>query len=53
MGLRGGGGGRFPGRGMGRMDHRPAEPIGPKDPRSLISYVDVDAPKVCGIFCAR
>lgn len=51
MGGRGGGaGGRFGGRGMGRMDnHRPSEPVGPRDPRSLISYVDVDAPKVCSL----
>lgn len=42
----GGGGGRFGGRGMGRMDNRSVEPIGPRDPRSLVSYIDVDAPKV-------
>ena len=42
----GGGGGRFGGRGMGRMENRPIEPIGPRDPRSLVSYIDVDAPKV-------
>lgn len=54
----GGGGGRFGGRGMGRMDNRSVEPIGPRDPRSLVSYIDVDAPKVrvlpCGVsrgFC--
>lgn len=29
---------------MGRLD-RP-EPTGPRDPRNLVSYVDVDAPKV-------
>lgn len=34
---------------MGRMDNRPSEPVGPRDPRSLISYVDVDAPKVCSL----
>lgn len=43
---RGMGGGRFGGRGMGRMEGRPAEPSGPRDPRSLVSYIDVDAPKV-------
>lgn len=43
---RGGGGGRFGGRGMGRMESRPMEPSGPRDPRSLVSYIDVDAPKV-------
>lgn len=32
------------GRGMGRG--MPAEPLGARDPRSLVSYVDVDAPKV-------
>ncbi|CAM9269748.1 unnamed protein product [Scytosiphon promiscuus] len=40
---RGGVGGRFGGPGMGRLD-RP-EPTGPRDPRNLVSYVDVDAPK--------
>lgn len=40
-GIGGGFGGRFGGRGS-----RP-EPTGPRDPRSLVSYVDVDAPKVC------
>lgn len=45
---RGGSPGRFAGRSMGRgMGGRgmPAE-VGARDPRSLVSYVDVDAPKV-------
>lgn len=50
---RGGGGGRFGGRGMGGMDNRPAEPSGPRDPRNLVSYIDVDAPKVSVIYRIR
>lgn len=46
-----GGGGRFGGRGMGRMDSPSVEPIGPRDPRSLVSYIDVDAPKVSVLAC--
>lgn len=52
---RGGPGGRFGGRGMGRVDSMP-EPTGPRDPRSLVSYVDVDAPKVANVvvyFCLQ
>lgn len=52
-GFRGGrgGGGRFGGRGMGRRDSgHGAEPAGPRDPRSLVSYIDVDAPKVWKTF---
>ncbi|CAM9208660.1 unnamed protein product, partial [Choristocarpus tenellus] len=53
QGIRGRGGGRFMGRGMGMMGRGgggmakpmpPAQPIGPSDPRSIVSYVDVDAP---------
>lgn len=49
-GFRGRGGGGFRGRGVvgGRFGGRGGrpEPTGPRDPRSLVSYVDVDAPKV-------
>lgn len=49
-GFRGRGGGGFRGRGVvgGRFGGRGSrpEPTGPRDPRSLVSYVDVDAPKV-------
>eukprot|EP00752_Nemacystus_decipiens_P006120 g5520.t1 len=48
-GFRGRGGGGFRGRGVvgGRFGGRGTrpEPTGPRDPRSLVSYVDVDAPK--------
>lgn len=49
LGFRGRGG-RFAGRGMGRGM---AEPMGARDPRSLVSYVDVDAPKVIQISCVH
>lgn len=43
-------GGRFGGRGMGMgrggMGGAGPEPISARDPRNLVSYVDVDEPKV-------
>lgn len=40
---------------MGRRDNgHGAEPAGPRDPRGLVSYIDVDAPKVrktCPLLC--
>lgn len=48
LGFRGRGGGRFGGRGMGRggMGGGGPEPISARDPRNLVSYIDVDEPKV-------